>query len=66
LALVTAGTLIAFMFTPWAIPAGLFLSFVVLFAWFWSNSHEHRPPNAPDEDNPVYGDDGHTLQEATA
>jgi cytochrome c oxidase subunit 1 len=64
LALVTAGTLIAFMFTPWAIPVGLFMSFVVLFAWFWNNSHEHRPPNAPDEDNPVY-DDGHKLQEAT-
>jgi cytochrome c oxidase subunit 1 len=56
LSLVTGATFIAFMFTPWSIPGGLVLSFLVLLGWFWSNSIEHRPPHAPEEDNPVYGE----------
>jgi hypothetical protein len=23
------------IFTPWAIPAGMFFSLIVLYAWFW-------------------------------
>ena len=53
LAIVTAGGLTCFMFTPWAIPIGLALTFLVLLAWFWSNSSSHRPPHAPLSDNPV-------------
>jgi cytochrome c oxidase subunit 1 len=56
LSLVTGATFIAFMFTPWSIPGGLVLSFLVLLGWFWSNSIEHRPPYAPEKDNPVYGE----------
>jgi hypothetical protein len=58
LALVTAGTFIGFMFTPWSIPAGMFFSFIVLLGWFWSNSVEHRPPYTPAKDNPWYVDHG--------
>ncbi|PYT01624.1 MAG: cytochrome c oxidase subunit I [Acidobacteria bacterium] len=54
LALVTGGTFIAFMFTPWSIPGGMLFSFLVLFGWFWSNSIEHREPYAPPKDNPSY------------
>ena len=54
LAIVTGATFIGFMFTPWSIPGGMVLSFIVLLGWFWSNSIEHRPPYAPEKDNPVY------------
>ena len=43
LALVTGGAFISLIFTPWGLPVGLGLSFVVLFGWFWSNSTGHRP-----------------------
>jgi cytochrome c oxidase subunit 1 len=66
LGLVTFGSFTTFIFTPWAIPAGMALSFVVFMGWFWSNSHEHRPPKAPPEDNPVYDDTGRPMKEATA
>jgi cytochrome c oxidase subunit 1 len=55
LSLVTAGTFISFMFTPWSIPIGMFCAFLVLLGWFWSNSVEHREPYSPEEDNPTYG-----------
>ena len=57
LALVTGGTFITFMFTPWSIPAGMTLTFFVLLGWFWSNSIEHRWPYAPPKDNPSYDED---------
>lgn len=66
LAIVTAATFIGFMFDPWAIPIGAFFSFLVLFAWFWSNSLEHRPPYSPESDNPDYDDDGREFSEARA
>ena len=66
LGLVTAGSFTSFMFTPWAIPVGMALSFVVFMGWFWSNSHEHRPPEAPKKDNPVYDENGRPMEEATA
>ena len=56
LAIVTAGSLISFMFTPWAIPGGLVFAFIVLLGWFWSNSSEHRPPYSAPADNPIYKD----------
>jgi cytochrome c oxidase subunit 1 len=59
LALVTGAAFIGFAFTPWSIPLGIVASFAVLFGWFWSNSEEHRPPNTPERDNPVYdGEEG--------
>ena len=64
LAIGTAGGFIGFMFTPWAIPAGLAYSAIILFGWFWSNSTEHRPPYSPQKDNPEYG--GGELEEAAA
>ena len=57
LALVTGGTFIGFMFTPWSIPAGMTLTFLVMLGWFWSNSIEHRWPYAPPKDNPSYDDE---------
>ena len=56
LGLVTAVGFTSFMFTPWAIPTALAVSFAVLFGWFWSNSEEHRPPYSSLSDNPVYDD----------
>jgi hypothetical protein len=35
----------------------------VMLFWFWSNSKEHRPPNSPVSDNPLYGDDGEKRPE---
>ena len=64
LALITAGSFIGFMFTPWSIPAGLFFSFLVLLGWFWSNSSEHRPPYAPYKDNPTYDENDPPKKEA--
>jgi hypothetical protein len=58
LALVTGASFIGFAFTPWSIPLGMGASFLVLFGWFWSNSREHRPPYAPQQDNPVYDEEG--------
>jgi cytochrome c oxidase subunit I+III len=43
MSLVIGATFIGFIFTPWAMPAGLAASFIVLFVWFWSNSTQHRP-----------------------
>jgi cytochrome c oxidase subunit I+III len=43
LALVVGGVFISFIFTPWGMPVGIVLSFLVLFGWFWSNSVGHRP-----------------------
>jgi cytochrome c oxidase subunit I+III len=63
LGIVTAGCFISFMFTPWSIPASMAATFVVMLFWFWSNSKEHRPPNSPVSDNPLYGDDGEKLPE---
>ena len=40
-----------------AIPFGIFFSFMILLGWFWSNSLEHRPPYTPERDNPTYRDD---------
>ena len=57
LALVTGATFIGFAFTPWSIPIGMTASFIVLFVWFWSNSTEHRPPYAPEKDNPTYDEE---------
>ena len=57
LAFVTAATFICFMFTPWAIPVSMATCAVVFFLWFWSNSHEHRPPYSPESDNHVYGEE---------
>jgi cytochrome c oxidase subunit I+III len=63
LAIVTAGSFIGFMFTPWSIPIGMFFSFLVLLGWFWSNSSEHRPPYSPYSDNPVYVEDDPPREE---
>ena len=35
LAIVVGLTMTFVIFTAWAIPAGMFLSLVVLYAWFW-------------------------------
>jgi cytochrome c oxidase subunit 1 len=64
LGLVTAGSFVAFMFTPWSIPTGLFFAFVVLLGWFWSNSSEHRPPHTPLKDNPIYEEGDPPSREA--
>ena len=63
LAVVTGGTFIGFMFTPWSIPTGMFFTFVVLLGWFWSNSHNHRPPYTAPSDNPKYDDEGKKIEE---
>src|SRR5829696_6311485 len=63
LALVTGGSFIGFMFTPWSIPLGLGFSFLVLLGWFWSNSIEHREPYSPEKDNPIYDDSGNKEDE---
>jgi cytochrome c oxidase subunit I+III len=61
-AMATGGGFITFMFTPWSVPAAMFLSAVCLFGWFWSNSRQHRPPFASIKDNLIY-DDGGVPQE---
>jgi cytochrome c oxidase subunit I+III len=43
MALVTGGAFISLIFTPWGLPVGLALAFIVMFGWFWSNSMGHRP-----------------------
>jgi cytochrome c oxidase subunit 1 len=63
MAIVAAGCFISFMFTPWSIPVSMVASFLVLLGWFWSNSKEHRPPNVPLSDNPIYDDDGRVTEE---
>jgi cytochrome c oxidase subunit 1 len=35
LAIVVGLTMTAVIFTPWAIPFGMFFSMLMLFAWFW-------------------------------
>jgi hypothetical protein len=35
LAIVVGLTMTFVIFTPWAIPAGMFFSLIVLYAWFW-------------------------------
>ena len=64
LALVTGGTFIGFMFTPWSIPAGIVFSFLVLLGWFWSNSIEHREPYSPESDNPIYDEEERSEEES--
>jgi cytochrome c oxidase subunit 1 len=57
MSLVIGATFIGFIFTPWAMPAGLIGSFVVLFAWFWSNSTAHRPFTNDEMQNEAKKDD---------
>ena len=35
LAIVVGLTMTFVIFTPWAIPGGMFFSLIVLYAWFW-------------------------------
>jgi len=35
LAIIVGLTMTFVIFTPWAIPAGMFFSLLVLYAWFW-------------------------------
>jgi cytochrome c oxidase subunit I len=42
LALVVAGTMLWFVFSPWAIPGGAFASMLMLYGWFWrGNEPKH-------------------------
>jgi cytochrome c oxidase subunit 1 len=54
LAVCTAGGFIGFMFTAWSIVMGMIACAIGFFIWFWSNSTGHRPPYAPEKDNPTY------------
>ena len=62
-ALMTGAMFIGFMFTPWSLPLGMFALFFGFFAWFWSNSLGHRPPEAPIEDNPPLEEPGPLAQQ---
>ena len=42
LAIVVGLTMTFVIFTPWALPAGMFFSAIVLFAWFW-RGNEPQP-----------------------
>jgi len=56
LAIVVGLTMTFVIFTPWAIPAGMFFSALVLFAWFWRGNEPQpiaeagvaRPPPGAD------------------
>jgi cytochrome c oxidase subunit 1 len=39
-ALATAGLIIACLFTPWGLPAGVALVSVSLFVWFWPTDRD--------------------------
>jgi cytochrome c oxidase subunit 1 len=54
LAVITCASFIGVMFTHWSIVLGMIASAIGFFIWFWSNSTGHRPPHAPESDNPVY------------
>ena len=67
LAVCTCGGFIGFMFTPWSIVIGMIACAIGFFIWFWSNSTGHRPPYAPEKDNPVYDEPaGAGLKEAAS
>ena len=53
LALVVGGTFVFIIFTPWALPVAMLLSFIVLALWFWRGNEpesvvEAAKPKQPD------------------
>ena len=56
LAIVVGLTMTFVIFTPWALPAGMFFSALVLFAWFW-RGNEPQPIAEAGEIKPPPGAD---------